>query len=694
MTVPSEPAAATARRLMGMQGRDGLWGGFRLRPGESREWVGAVAGFALAEAAGSGLLPPALAAAARHRAERAAAALRACERPDGGWGYNAAVPPDSDSTAAALRLFAALGQDAPSASVGFLMAQGNPVDGWATYGPNRSWDRWSQPCPEVDAAAALALAAAGALNCAALVALWRRLSLMADDHGHWRAYWWPGPGVATLASVQVWDAAGHPDPRPRLPDAATPDLSALDALTLAQARGLVDPAAGARSLAQACRRMTGPGRWPADAVLLAPPRHPASLSGDASPEGRGVLTAAAALRALIALPLECPASLPRPPARAIPQALETLAQALGLSSRTAAQARLAGDALLTPALTAPLPWPNRAVSNLARGWPVEFSATLDPRHRPALRLAADAGDPRLLPGARARAARVSLIRAARVLSLDPAPLIRGLAPLLACARHADPGERFLIWGGFDLTDDPDGAILKAYGNLALAGADRDARLALAARVIVAAGGIDVLPDLMRLDRALQAGHPQQMGLALAAPGLAGIKVYWELPGHDPLATRRLAAAVGLDPQDGFTPEIPGIASRAAARRGLSGLAIRIDPARGVVPELTLATQAERGIAWHPAHEAAAIRHWARGLGLSPDAALNLMAVLRSSGAAPRSLHTLTLGPGGRLRAAVYCHADGWLATRLARPAAPPPAPDPIAFPAHSPAPAPLAGGLS
>ena len=35
--------AAIARRLMAMQGPDGLWGGFRLRPGESRDWVGAVA---------------------------------------------------------------------------------------------------------------------------------------------------------------------------------------------------------------------------------------------------------------------------------------------------------------------------------------------------------------------------------------------------------------------------------------------------------------------------------------------------------------------------------------------------------------------------------------------------------------------------------------------------------------------------
>lgn len=691
-------AAATARRLMGMQGRDGLWGGFRLRPGESREWVGALAGFALAEAAGTGHLPPAMAATARLRAERAAMALRACERPGGGWGYNATVPPDSDSTAAALRLFAALGQDAPPASIAFLAALGNPTDGWATYGPMRSWDCWSQPCPEVDGAAALALAAVGVLDRAALVALWgNRLALAQDDHGHWHPYWWPGPGVATLAAIETWVAAGRPDPRPRLPDPATADLCALDAVTLAQARGLLNAAQGARSLADACARMEQPGHWAADAVLLAPPRHSESPPGDASPEGRGVLTAAAALRALVALPVLPVARRAAPhPRPAIVRDLPCLAEALDLSPHAARLARQAVGVLLDPLLRVPLPWPNRAVSTLARGWPVEFSATLDPDHRPALRLAADLGDPRLSPAGRARVARASLVQAARVLGLDPAPLRSGLAPLLARAHRADPGERFLIWGGLDLTDGAAGPqpILKAYGNLALAGPDRAARLALAAGVIAAAGGTDVLPALLDLDGALGAGHPQQMGLAVGSRGLAGAKVYWELPRHDADAVRRLAKALGLDLHKGFTPEIPGIASHGAALRGLSGLAVHVHPVQGLVPELTLATQAAQGVVWRPAHEAAAITAWADTLGLSPKAALALLATLRGDGAAFRSLHTLTLGAGDRLRAAIYVHADGWLAARLVRPTAQSPTRAPIIFPPRQPAIAPLTGGLS
>lgn len=667
---PPDALTATTRRLMAMQGPDGLWGAFRLRPGESREWVGAVAGFALAGAAGSGRLSPALAAAARTRAERAARALRACERPGGGWGYNATLPPDSDSTAAALRLFAALGQTAP-ASAAFLAAQGNPADGWATYGPMRNWDHWSLPCPEVDGAAAMALFAAGALDRAGLAALWRnRLALAQDDHGYWRAYWWPGPGVATLAAVEAWAAAGRPAPRARLPDPAAPEMSALDAVTLAQARGLLDPAQGARALADACGRMDGPGRWPADAVLLAPPRHPASPPGASSPEGRGALTAAAALRALTALP-DPP---PRRPARRAPpsltQGLAALAAALGLSPQAAAMARQAGEALLDPLLRAPIPWPSKAVSTLARGWPVEFSATLDPDPRPALRLACDLGAPRLSPGSRAWVARASLTRAARVLGMDPAPIQAGLAPLIPLARLGDPGERFMIWGGLDLTDGPQGPqpILKAYANLALAGPDPAGRLALAARIIAAAGGAAAGPDLLALNAALGAGHPQQMGLALTARGLAGAKVYWELPGHDAAAVARLADALGLALPPGFTPEIPGIASFGAALRGLSGLAVHIHPARGVTPELTLATQAAQGVAWRPAHEAAAMTAWADTLGLSARPALILMAALRHDGAAVRSLHTLTLRAGGSsLRAAVYVHADGWLARHLARP---------------------------
>lgn len=691
---PPDAMTATARRLMAMQGPDGLWGAFRLRPGESREWVGAVAAFALAEAAASGRLPPALSTAARARAERAARALRACERPGGGWGYNAAVPADSDSTAAGLRLFAALGQTAP-ASVGFLMAQGNPADGWATYGPKRPWDRWSLPCPEVDGAAALALVAAGAMDREDLVTLWRkRLALSQDDYGHWRAWWWPGPGVATLAAIEAWVAAGRPAPRPRLPDPAAPGMSALDAVTLAQARGLLDSSQGTAALADACARTDRPGHWPADAVLLAPPRHPTSPPGDRSPEGRGVLTAAAALRALIALPHAPARRLAPRPAPTVAQSLGHLAEALGLSRQAAAMAGQAGAALMDPVLNPPIPWPNKALSTLARGWPVEFSATLDPDHRPALRLACDLGDPRLSPAGRAWTARASLARAALVLGMDPGPLQAGLAPLIALARRGNPGQRFLIWGGLDLTDGPHGPqpILKAYANLALAGPDPSDRLALAARIIAAAGGAGAGPDLLALNAALEAGRVQQMGLALTAQGLAGAKVYWELQGHDPAAVARLAAALSLTLPDSFRPEIPGIVSMGSALRGMSGLAVHLHPTRGLVPELTLATQAAQGVTWRDAHEAASITGWADMLGLSAKSALTLMAALRRDGAAPRSLHTLTLRAGGNLRAAVYVHADGWLARHLAAHAPPPP--DPVPIPPSQKATAPLQGGLS
>ncbi|MDQ1899319.1 hypothetical protein RAH32_02520 [Paracoccus sp. WLY502] len=689
--------AVTARRLMAMQGPDGLWGAFRLRPGESREWIGAVAGFALAEAAASGRLPPALAASARACAGRAACALRARERPGGGWGYDASVPPDSDSTAAALRLFAALGQDAP-ASVVFLAAQGNPTDGWSTYGPMRSWDHWSLPCPEVDGACALALSAAGAVDRDELATLWRkRLALGQDAGGHWRAYWWPGPGVATLAAIEVWVAAGRPAPYPRLPDPATPDMSALDAVTLAQARGLLDPAEGLSALAEACVRMDRPGQWPADAVLLAPPRHPASPPGDSSLEGRGVMTTAAALRALMALPAcQAPRSIRRP-VPPVAQGLGTLAETLGLSRQAAHLARRAGATLLNPLLAPPVPWPNKAVSSLARGWPVEFSATLDPDLRPALRLACDLGDPRLSAPGRAWVARASLVRAARKLEMDPQPLRSGLAPLIASAHQCDPGERFLIWGGMDLMDGPQEPqpILKAYANLALAGRDPADRLKLAARIVAAAGGTDVGADLLALNAALGAGHPQQMGLALTAQGLAGAKVYWELPHYDAAAVARMAVAVGLtNLPDTFTPEIPGIASHASALRVLSGLAVHIHPVRGLAPELTLAVQAPQGVTWRDAHEAASIAAWAAGMGLSAKPALALMAALRSEGPAPRSLHTLTLRADGRLRAAVYFHADGWLGRHLTRPASPKPLSQPIPMPPRHPGPAPLQGGLS
>ncbi|UXU76516.1 MULTISPECIES: hypothetical protein [unclassified Paracoccus (in: a-proteobacteria)] len=669
---PAPLLAALTRHMLRQQGRDGLWGAFRMGPGQSREWVGAVAALALAQAGHSGRLPAPLAARALDAAGVAADRLLAMARPAGGWGYHPDLPADSDSTAAVLRLLAALDRPPPAAASDFLLAQGDVHDGWATYGPMRRWDAWSLPCPEVDAACGLALAGAGALGPAALCKLWRqRLAPLQDKAGHWRAYWWPGPGVATVTAIELWHAAGRPEPPPRWPQPADPAAASLDRLLIAHARALLDPAGGSAALIAEIAR---PQPFPAaEARLLAPPRYPASARGEESLEGAGVFTLAAAMRALGACELPPRVRPPRPaaPARVegLARGLRELAEAQGLPTDPAATLTQAAMALLRPLISAPLPWPNPAVSSLARGWPLEFSAPLSPQPHPALRLACDLGDPRLPGPARARVAKGSLLRAAAWLGLDAAPMVAALCPLMAAFAAAPVGDdRFWLWGGLDATWQ-DGRlipVLKLYANLAHAGPDSGARLDLAERVHLALGGNRIRDGLADLDAAMApTARPQQIGLAVAPQARVGAKIYWELPAHDPVATRRAAACLGMSLPPGFDPTIPGLLSHAQAGRVLSGLAVRLDPQAGICADLTLATRAERQVIWRPEHEYAALAGWATNLGLDPQSLLQLMTDLRRAGEARRSLHTLTLDRRGRLRAAVYLHPDGWLSRLMA-----------------------------
>ncbi|MFT4150802.1 MAG: hypothetical protein QM656_11460, partial [Paracoccaceae bacterium] len=161
MTGAPDALAFAVRALLDLRGADGLWGAFLMPPGESRDWVGAVAGLALAEASVCAHLPLPL---RRSAGQAAAGALAVLLGHAGSWGYNDEAGPDADSTAAVVRLALALGVAPPASAVGFLARHGTPEDGYATYLPQRIWDRWTLPTTEVDCAAAVALARAGRLT--------------------------------------------------------------------------------------------------------------------------------------------------------------------------------------------------------------------------------------------------------------------------------------------------------------------------------------------------------------------------------------------------------------------------------------------------------------------------------------------------------------------------------------------------
>ena len=83
--------SAAAAFIAGRQARDGTWRDFRTLAGEAEDWTTAYIGAQL----GTARVPAA-------SLRRATSALLARQRPDGGWGYNALVPADGDSTAWAL----------------------------------------------------------------------------------------------------------------------------------------------------------------------------------------------------------------------------------------------------------------------------------------------------------------------------------------------------------------------------------------------------------------------------------------------------------------------------------------------------------------------------------------------------------------------------------------------------------------
>lgn len=669
------PLAQAVRRLLDLRGRDGLWGAFRMTPGQSRHWVGALAALALAEA--SDILPPRDAARARAVARRAAARLGALMRPDGGWGYGPGAATDSDSTAAVVRLLCRLGATPPPAALDFLASHAAPGGGWHTFRPIAPGDRWAAPTVEVDCAVALALHAGGRMAQADLAALWQgRVAPLQDAQGLWRGIWWPGPGMPTMMALDLWQAAGRPAPRPRPPGQGT-DVPGFDAHLLARAEALAGwPDLAARRLAGLAARGL-PTRC--EARLLAPARLAGQERGEASLEGRGTMTALAEVWALAAQsatghPLPLPPPLPAPrqaPCPAASRALPALARAAGLHGAAADLAGRAAQALWSPVLGSGLPWPNPAVSSFACGWPIEFSARLAALHVPTLRFAGEAGDPSLHGPRRMRSALDGLTRAAGVLGLEAgwSRVTAALGPAIAVARRAAPDERFFLWAGLDLTapsDGPSRAVLKAYANLATAGDDAD-RLALAAAMLTALDA-DATPgaDLCAVAATLgPSARLQQIGLAAAPGGVAVAKVYWELPGHDADVIAALAAHLGVDAGP-LNPVVPGLVGPVTARVQSSGVALRFDPGRGLRPEITLATEADRRARWRPAYAAARWTDWARARGFDPAGFHALHAALVAQGDAPASLHTLTTGPAGTT-AAIYLRPEGWLARHATPP---------------------------
>lgn len=294
--------------LLNARDETGAWRDFELPVGSSDQWITAYAGLALAEAADSGLAPPAARAAAA-----AADWLVETRAYDAGWGYNAITGADADSTAFAVALLDRLGRPVPEADRRFLRDRWRPGGGIATY---ESSDAWGQAHPCVTPLAYSGLAQADRRR------LRRDLIHYLDgcprQEGLWPGYWWRRPYYATLCVLDVLHELGEAGSRiTGLPDidwhAESDAFNRACIAGIEQHRGAPDNRLWAIA-ASLLARQAGDGHWPGspnlrvtDETCWRPWDGP---RGQVFADPAGILTTATVLRVLVRLLRERPGPPP------------------------------------------------------------------------------------------------------------------------------------------------------------------------------------------------------------------------------------------------------------------------------------------------------------------------------------------------------------------------------------------------
>lgn len=183
--------------LIARQRAGGGWEDYHAMPvGPSTQWVSAVVSVVLFGVGGDD---------ARAAARRGALWLMSCAR--NGWGFNAATPPDGDSTAWALIALRAAGVDPPDRAIDFLRSLHRPDGGFATY---RRDDAWGRSHADVTPLAVLALPER--LRAEIAGAAIRFAVRTADAYGTWPSYWWRGRHYATYWNRVLLAALDHAAP--------------------------------------------------------------------------------------------------------------------------------------------------------------------------------------------------------------------------------------------------------------------------------------------------------------------------------------------------------------------------------------------------------------------------------------------------------------------------------------------------
>lgn len=199
--------------LQQSQGGDGLWRDFVTLAGASTEWITGVVVDACSRYA-----PMASACAA------AVTPLLHHQRPDGGWGYNSAVPSDADSTSwcsLALSDARCFSPDAGEAASRYLLRHRSNDGGFSTYSRSdrvgqyigavdeeftHGWRR-SHPCVTATAMLALRATASAEISEVQSAAAAYLVSHYRADGG-WSSYWWPGGHYVAYLAIRALQGSG------------------------------------------------------------------------------------------------------------------------------------------------------------------------------------------------------------------------------------------------------------------------------------------------------------------------------------------------------------------------------------------------------------------------------------------------------------------------------------------------------
>jgi squalene cyclase len=280
------------RYLVGRQGRDGFWRDYELPPGASTEWVTAFVGYALLGARS--------ACAHTDSFSRALSALRSSCRPSG-WGYNAAVATDADTTAWAVRSFVRAHAELPIEPISCLEAYVGPGGGARTFVCGPRYGRWTIEHVDVTAVLGLAMKEAGASG-SALERVRRWTLDQRNGDGLWTSFWWTFDAYATARVLEFLAGTGgipgdvveasrcYVEQRR---DSATAMETAN--LLMISSRAGACPDAWISSL---LGRQRSDGGWPPSRVLKVPNQKTASEDESAFEDGNGLMSTAMAVMAL------------------------------------------------------------------------------------------------------------------------------------------------------------------------------------------------------------------------------------------------------------------------------------------------------------------------------------------------------------------------------------------------------------